>query len=136
MAGISRKGSLVAAAFTSGASIDEMTQQALALRKRDLFRINHVGMVMERMHNPAIYLEHPLRELIDRAVPKGQFDDLRRRLLVNTVDIALGTQVIPIPVNVNTRYVMVQKTTSGGTNDYLHLAEVEVMGQPTAVTQY
>jgi hypothetical protein len=50
--------------------------------------------------------------------------------------ITQGTQVIPVPVNVNTRYVMVQKTTSGGTNDYLHLAEVEVMGQPTAVTQY
>jgi NTE family protein len=87
-------GALVAAAFTSGASIDDMAKQALALRRRDLFRINHVGMVLERLRNPAIYLEHPLRVLIEAAVPDVQFDDLGRRLLVNTVDLARGTQVV------------------------------------------
>jgi NTE family protein len=87
-------GALAAAAFTSGATVDDMAKQALALRRRDLFRINHVGMVLERLRNPAIYLEHPLRALIEAAVPDVQFDDLRRRLLVNTVDLARGTQVV------------------------------------------
>ena len=87
-------GSLVAAAYVAGVSLDEMTRQALALKRRDLFRINHVGMVMERLRNPAIYLEHPLRRLIAEAIPDLQLDDLERRLLVNTVDLARGTQVV------------------------------------------
>ncbi|HXC24966.1 MAG TPA: patatin-like phospholipase family protein, partial [Gemmatimonadaceae bacterium] len=87
-------GALIAAAFTAGVSLDEMAHQALALHRRDLFRVNHVGMVMERMHNPAIYLEHPLRSLIAAAIPDIKFDDLRRRLLVNTVDLARGTEVV------------------------------------------
>lgn len=87
-------GALVAAAYTAGVSVDEMTNQALALKRKDLFRINHLGMVLERMHNPAIYLEEPLRTLIAQALPNVQFDDLGRRLLVNTVDLALGIEVV------------------------------------------
>lgn len=87
-------GALVAAAYTAGVSIDEMSNQALALRRKNLFHINHMGMVLERMHNPAIYLEQPLRDLIAKAIPDVKFDDLGRRLLVNTVDLAHGTQLV------------------------------------------
>jgi NTE family protein len=51
-------------------------------------------MVLERMRNPSIYLEEPLRQLVAESVPDMRFDELRRRLLVNTVDLARGTQVV------------------------------------------
>ena len=57
-------GALIAAAYTAGTSIDDLVHRAITLKRRDLFRINHVGMVVERMRNPAIYLEHPLRKAL------------------------------------------------------------------------
>ncbi|MGH7669045.1 MAG: patatin-like phospholipase family protein, partial [Gemmatimonadaceae bacterium] len=54
-------GALIAAAAVSGMGADELAQRAESLRRRDLFRINHLGMLMERMHAPAIYLGEPLR---------------------------------------------------------------------------
>ncbi len=86
-------GSLVAAAHASGTSVDELEQRALALRRRDLFRINHLGMVLERMHSPSLYLEQPLRTLCEENVPDGTFEALRTPLLVNTVDVERGTLV-------------------------------------------
>ncbi len=65
-----------------------------SLRRRDLFRINHFGMLMERMRSPSIYLEEPLRDLTHAVVPEGTFANLPGRLLVNTVDIERGMQVI------------------------------------------
>ena len=62
-------GALIAAAYVGGMSLDEMERRALALRKRDLFRINHVGMLLERMRSPSIYLEEPLRALCSNAIP-------------------------------------------------------------------
>jgi NTE family protein len=87
-------GALVGAAYAAGRTIDEMVDRAVSFRRRDLFRINHMGMVMERMRSPAIYLEQPLRSVIESIVPDVTFDDLPRRLLVNTVDIARGTQMV------------------------------------------
>lgn len=87
-------GSLIAAAYVGGASVDEMAARARALRKRDLFRINHFGMLLERMHCPSLYLEEPLRELVASVTPAGTFADLPATLLVNTVDVERGTRVI------------------------------------------
>jgi NTE family protein len=87
-------GALIAAARTKGVSLDEMEARARALRKSDLFRINHMGMLFERMKSPSLYLEHPLRELCELNAPPGTFHDLPVPLLVNTVDVERGTRVV------------------------------------------
>jgi NTE family protein len=87
-------GGLLAAAYVGGMSLDEMERRALSLRRRDLFRINHVGMLLERMRSPSIYLEEPLREHCASAVPNVRFDQLDVPLLINTVDVERGTQIV------------------------------------------
>jgi len=87
-------GALISAAHISGTSIEELTARAEALRKRDLFRINHMGMLLERMRSPSIYLEEPLRALVGDAVPDVTFAELPKRLLVNTVDLDRGARVV------------------------------------------
>mgnify|MGYP003578487969 CR=1 FL=1 len=87
-------GSLLAAAHLTGMSTDEMARRASTLQRRDLFRMNHVEVLMSRMRARSIYLEEPLRALIESIIPDIGFEDLTTPLLVNTVDIALGTQVV------------------------------------------
>lgn len=87
-------GSMIAAAHVGGMSVGEMADRALALRRRDLFRLNHMGMLLERMHSPSLYLEEPLRELCAGISPEGTFKDLRKPLLVNTVDVECGTRMV------------------------------------------
>jgi NTE family protein len=87
-------GALIAAAHASGMSTEEMGERARGLRKRDLFRINHMGMLLERMSSRSIYLEEPLRELVNSVVPEGTFEEFPNPLLVNTVDIEQGSQVV------------------------------------------
>jgi NTE family protein len=87
-------GALMAAAAAGGMPNDEMARRATGLRRRDLFRINHIGMLMERMRSPAVYLEEPLRELCRMVVPPAKFNQLPKRLLVNTVDAERGTQLV------------------------------------------
>src|SRR5690606_28118871 len=87
-------GSLIAAAYVGGMPIREMVRRAKDLRKQDLFRINHVGMVTKRMLSPSLYLARPLEKLIEEIVPAGTFRDLPQRLLVNTVDLETAAQVL------------------------------------------
>jgi len=87
-------GALLAAAYVGGMSLDEMERRAVSLRRRDLFRINHVGMLLERMRSPSIYLEEPLRGLCMSAIPGVTFEQLPVPLLVNTVDVERGIQVV------------------------------------------
>ncbi len=87
-------GSLIAAAYVGGMPIPEMITRAKSLTKNDLFKINHVGMVTRRMLSPSLYLARPLHKLIDDIVPKGTFRDLKRRLLVNVVDLESASQVL------------------------------------------
>lgn len=87
-------GALIAAAHASGMSTDEMAGRARSLRKRDLFRLNHMGMLLERMKSRSIYLEEPLRELCNSVVPEGNFSEFGKPLLINTVDIEQGSQVV------------------------------------------
>jgi NTE family protein len=87
-------GAMIAAAWANGVSVEEMVRRAKSLRKRDLFRINHVGMAMQRMRCPSLYLEEPLRHLCESVVGRGTFATTRIPLLVNTVDLERGTQVV------------------------------------------
>lgn len=87
-------GALIAAAQIGGMSLSEMTERAASLRRSDLFRLNSMGMLMERMRVASIYSDEPLRALIEAVVPAKRFDEVDQRLLVNTVDIERGTQVI------------------------------------------
>ena len=87
-------GALIAAAYGSGMSVAEMTARARKLQRRDLFRINRMGMLLERTRTASIYLEEPLRAVVESVVPKKSFHELPKRVLVNTVDIQRGTQVV------------------------------------------
>ena len=87
-------GSLIAAAYVGGMSVDEMAARAKALTKNDLFKINHVGMVTKRMLSPSLYLGRPLEKIVEEIVPKGTFRQLNGRLLVNTVDLEAASQVL------------------------------------------
>ena len=87
-------GALIAAAHLGGTPIDQLQTRAEALRKRDLFRINHIGMLLERMRSPSIYLEEPLRALCAGAIPDVTFAELPKRLFVNTVDVDRGARVV------------------------------------------
>lgn len=87
-------GAMLAAARVGGMPAQELEERAVKLRRRDLFRLNHFGMLMERMRSPSIYLEEPLRDLCRAAVPEGTFDGLALPLLVNTVDLERGIPVI------------------------------------------
>lgn len=87
-------GAMLAAAAASGMTAAQMSERALQFKRKDLFRINHVGMVLERMHSQSIYLEGPLRDLCDELVAEGTFDDLRVPLLVTAVDVDNGIPVV------------------------------------------
>ena len=87
-------GAMLAAATAGGMQPEELATRAEALKRRDLFRINHFGMLMDRMKSRSIYMEEPLRELCEAVVPEGTFNELPMPLLVNTVDIERATQVV------------------------------------------
>ena len=87
-------GAMLAAASVGGMQPEELARRAEALKRKDLFRINHFGMLMDRMKSRSIYMEEPLRELCDAVVPEGTFNDVKTPLLVNTVDIERGTQIV------------------------------------------
>jgi len=87
-------GALIAAADVGRMPVEEMARRAESLRRRDLFRINHFGMLLERMRSASIYLEEPLRDLCRSIVPPQRFSDLGAALLVNTVDITRGTRLV------------------------------------------
>ncbi len=87
-------GAMVAAAFAAGMTTNELGRRAEGLKRRDLFKINHFGMLLERMRSRSIYVEEPLRALCEAVIPDGDFDTLDLPLLVNTVDIEHGTQLV------------------------------------------
>ncbi len=87
-------GALIASAYVNGMPIEEMQSRAESLARRDLFRVDHVGMLTQRIRTSAIYLEEPLRTICESIAPKGTFAGLAIPLLVNTVDVERGTQLI------------------------------------------
>ena len=87
-------GALIAAAYLSGTPVETLAERAEALRRRELFRLNHFGMLLDRMRAPSIYLEEPLRELVAASITEKTFVDLPKPLLVNAVDIDRGARVV------------------------------------------
>jgi NTE family protein len=87
-------GALIAAAFASGMPVAEMERRALALTKKDLFRIDRLHILTKRMLSPSLYLAGPLDALVRDIVPDRTFRSLEIPLLVNTVDLERGAQVI------------------------------------------
>jgi len=87
-------GALIGGAYLSGGSVSDMAARALAMRRKDLFRVNHFGMLLDRMNSSSIYLEEPLRHLCDLSIAEGDFTTLPKRLLVNTVDPDRGARVV------------------------------------------
>src|SRR5258708_30346782 len=87
-------GALIGAAYARGMPVSEMAERARALKRRDLFRLNRMGMLLERQHSPAIYLEEPLREIAKSTGTEKRFDQLQRTLLAHTVDTTPGSQVV------------------------------------------
>jgi NTE family protein len=89
----SSMGSLVAAAWATGMSIKEMSERGMAVRRRDIFQVAHVDMALKRMRSPAVYRREPLDNLIQSLVGEVTFEQLPRRLLINTVELNSGMQV-------------------------------------------
>lgn len=87
-------GALIGAAAVGGMTVDEMARRAMALQRRDLFRLNHFGMLKDRIRAASFYMEEPLRALCRAVAPAGTFDSLGTRLLVNTVDVERGVQIV------------------------------------------
>ena len=87
-------GSLICAAKAGGMRIEEMTEHARDLRRRDLFRLNRLKMLLERTHAPSIYQAGPLREVCESVIRDTTFDELDTTLLVNTVDLQRGSPVV------------------------------------------
>ena len=87
-------GSLIASAWAVGLPLQEMEDRALAVTREDIFRIAHFDMALKRMLAPAIYRREPLDHLIQSITGDVTFLELPRRLVVNTVDLNSGQQVL------------------------------------------
>jgi NTE family protein len=75
-------------------TLEEMVERARNLRRQGLFRVNHAGLLLKRMQCPSLFAERPLRALCEATAPPGTFNDLSIPLLVSTLDVARGTQVV------------------------------------------
>ena len=69
-------GALMAAASAAGMSTEAMKDHAIKLQRRDLFRFNRVGMLLELRRVASIYAGEPLRALCEANIRPGTFDDL------------------------------------------------------------
>lgn len=87
-------GALIAAAWAAGMSLAEMEDRALRVVRTDVFRIAHLDMALKRMLSPAVYRREPLDALIASIVGDATFRELPRRLVVNTVDLNSGQQIL------------------------------------------
>ena len=87
-------GAMIAASYLTGTTVESLTERAEGLRRKDLFRLNHFGMLLDRMRSPSIYLEEPLRELCATSIPDVTFRELPHRLLVNSVDLDAGARAV------------------------------------------
>ncbi|MCU0626562.1 MAG: patatin-like phospholipase family protein [Gemmatimonadaceae bacterium] len=86
-------GALVATAYAAGTPLALMEQRALALTRKQLFRVNTAAIARAGLRAPSFYAPEPLAALIAGVVPPARFDELRMPLLVNTVDLERGVQV-------------------------------------------
>ena len=86
-------GALVGAAWAAGRSPEALREIAINLRRKDIFVVAHADMAFKRMRSPALFRREPLDQLLHELVGDVTFQQLERRLIVNTVDINSGMQV-------------------------------------------
>jgi NTE family protein len=87
-------GSLIGAAWAAGVPVRHMEARARMVRRRDVFQVARADVAFRRLLAPALYRREPLELLIDHLVGQVTFNDLKRRLLINTVDLHSGMQVM------------------------------------------
>jgi NTE family protein len=87
-------GALIAATWACRMPVAEMAQRAFQVGRADVFRIAHFDVAVKRLLAPAFYRREPLDHLIRSLVGDVTFRDLSRRLVVNTVDLNSGQQVL------------------------------------------
>ena len=87
-------GALIAATWATGMPLREIVARARLVRRKDIFAVAHADMAFRRMHAPAVYRREPLDHLVSSLVGARTFRDLPRRILVNTVDLESGAQVL------------------------------------------
>jgi NTE family protein len=87
-------GSLIASAYALGTPVAKMRERALSLKRRDLFRVNAGGFARGLLKSPSFYAAEPLHALIAAVIPDRRFDQIALPLLVNTVDLERGMQVV------------------------------------------
>jgi NTE family protein len=87
-------GSLIASAYAMGTPVPQMRAKALAFKRKDLFRVNATGFARGLLKSPSIYTAEPLQTLIADVLPDLRFDQMAQRLLVNTVDLERGMQLV------------------------------------------
>ena len=87
-------GALVGASWASGIPLDHLTQRALEVRRRDIFQVAHYDMAFRRLLSPALYRREPLDRLLRSVLSERTFHDLVHPLLVSTVDLNSGEQVV------------------------------------------
>jgi NTE family protein len=87
-------GSLIGAAWAAGVPLRQMEERARAVRRRDIFQVAHTDVAFRRLMAPALYRREPLEFLVRSLIGDITFRDLPRRLLVNTVDLHSGMQVL------------------------------------------
>ncbi len=87
-------GSLIASASALGTPVAKMRERALSLKRKDLFRVNAGGFARGLLKSPSFYAAEPLHALIAAVIPDRRFDQMAMPLLVNTVDLERGMQVV------------------------------------------
>lgn len=87
-------GAMIAAAWCAGVTAGDLREIATQLKRRDLFQVAHRDMAFKRMRSPALYRREPMEHFVRGLLGDVTFDELEHPLLVNTVDINSGTQVL------------------------------------------
>ena len=87
-------GSLIGAAWAAGVPVRQMEARARLVRRRDVFQVARADVAFRRLLAPSLYRREPLEALIASLVGGVTFGDLKRRLLINTVDLHSGMQVM------------------------------------------
>ncbi len=87
-------GALIASAYALGTPVAAMRERAVSIRRKDLFRVNAAGFARGPFTSQSFYAADPLRALIAAVIPDRHFNQLAHPLLVNTVDLERGMQIV------------------------------------------
>jgi NTE family protein len=86
-------GALICAAYASGTTLAALERRAMALTRKDLFRVNTAGIARALLRSPSFYAAEPLTTLISQIMPDVRFDTLPVPVIVNTVDLERAQQL-------------------------------------------